>query len=579
MNARSLLFFLVSLLLVLSEVQAASVAGLSGQSATFSASASGTAPFTYQWYKNGAAISGATSSNYTISSLAVADSGNYAVQVSNLAGSALSSQTALAVSDPVIAPSISTQPGSLSVVSGKAASFSVVAAGTAPFTYQWYKNNVLISGATAATYSIATVNTSYAGNYTVKVSNGAGVVTSSAAVLTVLVKPSISTQPLSQTVVLGKSVSFSVAVTGTAPFTYQWYKNSVAISGANSSSYSLASVAAESAGSYTVKVSNSAGSVTSSAATLKVVTAPTITTQPVSVTANKGTSAGFSVVVSGVAPFSFQWYKNGSAISGATQSSYFMTSVDSLNAGTYSVQVSNAGGSVSSSFATLTVVLPPTILGQPLSLTMNAGKPASFSVTASSSVAMTYQWCKNGVAIAGATASTFTLSATTLSDAGSYSVVVSNAAGSVSSSSASLTMNATPTYHRMSVVSVRTVVDMVNTATVLGFVSEGEGTRRFLVRGVGPGLAAYGVSNFLSKPQVEVHSNVDGSTVLLASNHGWSDDAQVAPAIIEAGAFPLADGSNDAAVVVEVSAGSHTVTLTGVSGSIGTALVEIYELP
>jgi len=574
------LFRLLSLgLLAVTEVLAASVAGISGQSANFTASASGTAPFSYQWYKNGAAISGATANTYAISSLSVSDTGDYSVQVSNSVGSATSAITSLSVTAPMIAPAISSPPAGLSVVSGKAASFSVTATGTAPFAYQWYKNNVAISGATTASYSIATVNTGYAGSYTVKVSNSAGSVTSSAAVLVVLVKPSISTQPATQTVASGKAVAFSVAATGTAPFTYQWYKNSVAISGATSSSYSIAAVSTSNAGSYMVKVTNSAGTASSSTATLTVALVPTISTQPASVVANLGKPASFSVVASGTAPFTYQWYKNGTAITGATLATYSLATADAASAGAYSVLVSNVVGSVKSSAATLSVIAPPVIVTQPMSLTIHEGKSASFTVLASSSVAMSYQWCRNGVALAGATSASLAIPVTSSTNAGSYTVIVSNAAGSVSSTAVNLTVTAAPTYNRMCTISVRTVVDAANASSVIGFVTEGNGTRRFLVRGVGPGLADYGVNSFLARPKVEVHSKVAGVETLIASNLSWGSEAKAAQAFIEAGAFPLAEGSADAAAVIEVPAGSYTVTLTGVSGSTGVALVEIYELP
>ncbi|HLP03705.1 MAG TPA: immunoglobulin domain-containing protein, partial [Opitutaceae bacterium] len=95
--------------------------------------------------------------------------------------------------------------------------------------------------------------------------------------------PSITTQPSSQTVTVGSSVSFSVAASGTAPLSYQWKKGGADISGATSATYSIASAATGDAGTYTVVVSNSAGSATSNGATLTVnaaATAPSITTQP-----------------------------------------------------------------------------------------------------------------------------------------------------------------------------------------------------------------------------------------------------------------------------------------------------------
>src|SRR2546430_1291190 len=134
--------------------------------------------------------------------------------------------------------------------------------------------------------------------------------------------PTITTQPVSQTVTAGQTATFSVVGSGTAPLSYQWQKNGANISGATSASYTTpATTSTDNGATYDVVVSNSAGTVTSNAATLTVnaaATAPTITTQPVSQTVTAGQTATFSVVGSGTAPLSYQWQKNGANISGAT---------------------------------------------------------------------------------------------------------------------------------------------------------------------------------------------------------------------------------------------------------------------
>ena len=244
-----------------------------GSSVTFSVVASGTAPLSYQWKFNGANISGATSTSYTIASAQTNNAGSYTVTVTNVAGSVTSSAAILTVNSAAVAPTITTQPASQTVTAGSSVTFSVVAAGTAPLKYQWKFNSASISGATNTSYTISSVQTNNAGSYTVTVTNVAGSVTSSAAALTVnsaAVAPTITTQPASQTVTAGSSVTFSVVASGTAPLSYQWKFNSANISGATSSSYTIASAQTNNAGSYTVTVSNSAGSVTSSAATLTV---------------------------------------------------------------------------------------------------------------------------------------------------------------------------------------------------------------------------------------------------------------------------------------------------------------------
>jgi hypothetical protein len=178
------------------------------------------------------------------------------------------------------------------------------------------------------------------------------------------VAPSILTQPVSQTVTAGQAATFSVSALGTAPLSYQWRKNATSISGATSATYTTAPTATSDSGSqFSVAVGNSTGSVTSNAATLTVTTAavaPSIVTQPASQTVNAGQTATFSVSASGTAPLSYQWTKNGAAITGATAATYTtLATTTSDNGAKFAVAVSNNVGSLTSSAATLTVAAPP----------------------------------------------------------------------------------------------------------------------------------------------------------------------------------------------------------------------------
>jgi hypothetical protein len=148
-----------------------------------------------------------------------------------------------------------------------------------------------------------------------------------------------------------------VVASGSATLSYQWRKGGTAISGATSATYTISATAASDAGSYDVVVTNSAGSVTSSAATLTisgVSGSPAITTQPVSQSAATGGSVTYTVVATGNS-LTYQWRKDGIAISGATATTYAVSSVASTDAGAYDVVVSNSTASVTSSVATLTV--------------------------------------------------------------------------------------------------------------------------------------------------------------------------------------------------------------------------------
>lgn len=174
----------------------------------------------------------------------------------------------------VTAPKITTQPGSVTVTVGKTASFTVVASGTAPLSYQWYKNGNSISGANKFSYTTPAVtsNDNYTGYY-VTVANSAGSVTSNQATLTVVSPPTIEQQPTSITVTAPAIATFDVEVEGTWPIKFQWYKNGAAITGATDQTYSVQETsAADNGAKFTVKATNAAGSVTSKAAVLTVKT-------------------------------------------------------------------------------------------------------------------------------------------------------------------------------------------------------------------------------------------------------------------------------------------------------------------
>ncbi len=413
-----------------------------GQNATFSVVATGATPLSYIWTFNGATISSATASSYTVVGAQPTDAGVYAVTVSNFVGIAISANANLTVNVP---PSVTTQPANSTVTQGQGASFSVVAAGTAPLSYQWTLNGANISGATDTIYNIASAQPADAGNYTVIITNVAGTVTSATATLTVNIPPSITTQPANQTVTQGQSATFSVAATGTAPLGYQWTFNGGNISGATASSYTDVSAQPADAGNYAVVVSNVAGSATSANATLTVNVPPSITTPPSSSTVLQGQPASFSVVAAGTAPLSYQWTLNSANIAGATTSAYNIASAQSTDAGTYAVIVTNVAGTVTSATATLTVNIPPSITTQPANQNVNQGLNATFSVVAAGTAPLTYQWRLNTLTISGATAASYTRTNCQTTDVGSYSCQVTNAYGSVISADGVLTVNTPPT--------------------------------------------------------------------------------------------------------------------------------------
>ncbi|PWU14633.1 MAG: hypothetical protein C5B50_16995 [Verrucomicrobia bacterium] len=166
----------------------------------------------------------------------------------------------------------------------------------------------------------------------------------------------------------------------------------------------------------------------------------TITAQPQSQTVNQTSNVTFTVAASGAAPISYQWLFNSNNIAGATNVSLTMTNVQLTNAGSYSVLVTNPSSSVLSSNAVLTVLGAPSITVQPQSQAAVPGLTASFSAAAFGATPLKYQWLFNSNNIAGATNSSFSLSPVQLTNAGTYSVRVTNQFGAALSSNAVLTL-------------------------------------------------------------------------------------------------------------------------------------------
>ncbi len=298
--------------------------------------------------------------------------------------------------------------------------------------------------------------------------------------------------------------------------------------------------------------------------------APIFTAQPAAQAANLGSNATFSIGIEGTAPFSFQWSFNGTPIQGATNPSYTVPLAQQSAAGSYSVTVTNIDGSTTSSAAVLTISVPagsPAISAQPQGGPLPTGGSVVLSVSASGS-GLSYQWLLGGVAIAGATGSTYT--ATT---AGVYSVAISNSVATLVSNAVTV-----GSVNRLTNISTRAMVGTGGNILIPGLFISGTGSETLLIRADGPALTQYGVSGVLAQPTLSVF---DSSGALVATNTGWgsgSDAAQIPGVSASVGAFPLAAGSADCALVANLTAGAYTVQISGVNNTTGVALAEVYEV-
>jgi alpha-tubulin suppressor-like RCC1 family protein len=324
--------------------------------AVFSVSATGSQPLKYQWMKGSAGAPGnSTDSIYSITPLSTADAGSFYCVVSNgISPDAQSQNMTLTVDIPPAISSIIASPSTMPVCAGTQVTFTVTATGTAPLVYSWKKNGSAIATAqNSATFSITSVAATDSGQYSCTVLNGClPSATSGNVQLSITVPPTISAPAASTTIskIVGDTVTLTVTASGTGTLSYQWYKGSVTV-GTNSSTLPIKPIAFTDSGVYTCAVSNGCNSTTSKIITLSVSSRPTITTQPISQTLYLNQSATFSVVASGVPQPTYQWKKNGTAITGAMNSSYTISSPGISDSGKYTVTVTNSAGAVISDTA------------------------------------------------------------------------------------------------------------------------------------------------------------------------------------------------------------------------------------
>ncbi len=435
------------------------VTNLLGSTVSLAAQVTGS-QLVYQWLLNGtnlpngatghgSTVAGVTTSNLTITSSVSADSGSYTLVITNIGGTA--SNTAL-VSITNIPPTITTQPNPVSVGAGTNAVYTTTpATGTPTLTYQWRRGTTALTGSPhligATGLALTVKNASHADedSYNVVVTGPGGTATSANATLSVYDAPTVTSITGNQTNVAGSSVVYTVITPGTSPG-YQWKKSGTVlsdganISGALTASLTLLNISAGSAGSYTVTITNIAGSANGGPSTLTVSAGLPPTIPGISLVVTNGTNLNVAASFTGSVG-TFQWSANGvnltdngTHIIGATTTNLTIQNATSADAGTYTLIATNAMGSATNSaiFTAPQVTVPPT------GITANVGSSAAFNVTAVGTPPLSYQWLLNSATASGATNAALSLSNLQPGQAGSYAVVVSSLAGSITSSNAIL---------------------------------------------------------------------------------------------------------------------------------------------
>ena len=491
--------------------QPQAVSTVSGASASFAVAVDGTLPLSFQWTGPAGAISGATNQSFSIASATTNDVGNYSVTITNAFGATNSATAALSIiagnsylqepfnysSGPLsgAAPwntgSVSNSTG-LVIVSGGLSYpglaeispagnlLQVTPISGATNCYRPFDNKVtngtvyvsLLGNCTApvgssgyGTFGLLPSSTTASGGRTtdplvlqVKTNTGGGVIfgvgsagAASAVYATnvaqlnsttlVVLKYDLSSKQASlyvnPTVGNAEPGSPDATVTGTNTFADLNYVYMRGVAGGGTWSYD------------TIRIASTWPGALPYAAPIPV--APQITQDPQSQTVLAGTTASFSVVATGSSPLSYQWRRGGTLIGGATTNNYSLTGTTTNDsASTFDVVITNAYGAITSAVATLTVTnIPPTptqITINPQSQTVIAGANPSFSVLATGSSPLSYQWRRGGAPIGAATNTSYSLVNVTTNDtASTFDVIVANAYGSITSSVATLTVNAQTT--------------------------------------------------------------------------------------------------------------------------------------
>jgi beta-galactosidase len=510
--------------------QPQSQTGYVGQTLQLSVVATGSPTLSYQWQRNGTAIVGATSSSFTTAVLTAANSGDsYAVVVSNPVNSVTSSAAALTV-NPAVAPGITQQPVSLSVLANDPAAFTVGVSGSSPFTYQWQLNGVNLLGANAATFSIFQVQSTNVGNYTVVVSNAAGSVTSTVATLTIAppgvnlaLNQSATASSIQNTGLAASNVDDGnlttrwASATGVDPSWVEidlgaiqpfdtvvlYWENAYASQyqiqySTDNVNWSVAYTNNDGAGGvetlsfptvqgryvrmygeqratqygYSIyefqvyDVPQCGGSterytILNSATVLDNVSGLTWQraettytganaqgaqyTQPIAQTycatqtmrmPTQAEALGISGVNAASCAFPLPWSTWTSTINPADSNDAAFVTYTSQSS--WQIAGNFPGGVVCDSGK---AVPPPTITTQPVAQTVALGQTATFTVVATGTGTVTYQWLKNGTAIVGATSATYTTPATVVTDSGAlFTAMVTNPGGTVPSTAVALTV-------------------------------------------------------------------------------------------------------------------------------------------
>jgi hypothetical protein len=525
----------------------------------FSVEATGTAPLTFQWFKNGAAIAGATNSTFLPPPAVPADNGStFNVVVTDAVGSIESTGANLTVRFGAI---IVTQPSNQSVTPGSTATFTTVATGNPAPNYQWQRlpagssawadvtNSASYSGANTAALTIIGATAAMSGDQfrcvATVVHNGQNLgdpATSNAATLLVRLNQTIAFAALPEISFSTAPITLNATATSALPITFAVISGPAALSGIT--------LTLTGPGSITVRATQ-AGSATFHPA------APVDRTFLVAPAADPARLVNLSIRAA--AGTGDQTLVVGFTVGGGATNDQKPLLIRGAGPALAGFGVADAlADPVLTVFEDATVIATNDDWGNDIQVAARAAALGAFAFAASS---------RDSALISSIAPKGYTVQLTGKSAASGVALV------EVYDASTTFT----GTSSRLTNVSARTQVGTGGNVLITGFVVGGSGTGRILVRAAGPALSAFGLGGVLVDPKLELFRSVGASSVLVAENDDWSNTTLAAQQSV--GAFALTPGSKDAVLVATLEPGSYTAQVSGVGGTTGVALVEIYQLP
>ncbi|MDA7510903.1 hypothetical protein N8612_04425, partial [Verrucomicrobia bacterium] len=395
----------------------------------------------YQWFKDGVELDGATSSVYSVAESDFGQTGLYKVSIDSELGPIESDTVSVLVTPLIVAPEIVAGPRSQKVDLGASVSLTVVADGTEPLEYVWFFGGNVINGASGPFLIIEVVEESNLGNYAVEVKNSQGAARSDDAILSLRQPVSITSEPEDQRVILGESLRLEFEIAGDPPFTLHWEKDGEVISDAVDTVFELASVEASDAGQYQFVVTERGEEIRSRSIEVEVLVPPAIVSHPEDLELVEGQDVEIVVQVEGTQPMTFRLTKEGETIHENETGLFTLSNVGPELSGQYAIEVENEAGTASTDpFNLILTTAPPVIVSQSTSVRATPGERLEISVNATGG-GISYRWFKDGAILDGETGPQLIVDSATSGTAGEYFAVLTNSRGAITSDPISVSLS------------------------------------------------------------------------------------------------------------------------------------------